>query len=145
MGVCGLSRMGFVVQTSGLGIARGTVQGREGSVGPGSFCWGSRRVLGGCRWRGPRALSTGSVRAEEQSNPALCSCLSPFLFLVHRPGQMLSFGPWRLSAWRMHPQGTGPWGPPDLAAVQGADKCSTEPPDAPGLAVVGCVFHACGG
>lgn len=70
MGVRGLSRMGFVVQTSGLGITHTTVQGREGSVGPGSFCWGSRRVLGGCRWRGPRA--------EEQSNPAPCSVLVSF-------------------------------------------------------------------
>lgn len=92
--VSGFSRMGPAVQTSGLGIARATVQGPEGSVGPGSFCWGSWRVLGGCGWRGPRALSTGSACAEEQSNPALCSCLSPFLLLVRCPGQMLGFSPW---------------------------------------------------
>lgn len=44
----------------------------------------------------------------------------------------------------MHPRGACPWGPPDLAAVRGADKCSTEPPGAPGLAVVGFSMHAVG-
>lgn len=86
MGVCGLSWMGFVVQTSGLGIARGTVQGREGSVGPGSFCWGSRRVL---------VAADGEVLVLRSKATLLrAPCLSPSLLLVHCPGQMLSFGPW---------------------------------------------------
>ena len=110
----------------------------ESSMGPASFCSGSRG-----RRRGPLALSTRHGCAKQKSKPAFVSYLSPFLRLVPLPWAGAHLWPLRmlrLCEWVL--RALIPGGTPAPAPDQTHRQAQYKTAESLWSGVAGCAFRA---